>query len=68
MNKNEPEIVVTFDEDKVLVETIGFEGTDCIKATADLLKALGTKELKRTLKPEYHKGPATKLKNERIKI
>lgn len=62
------EIIVTFDDEKVIVETVGFQGTDCVKATADLLKALGAKEVKRNLKPEYNAGIVKKVKTERIRL
>jgi hypothetical protein len=63
----EKEIIVTFEGDKVTVETKGFEGTDCVKETASLLEALGATDIKRTLKPEYHKNDK-KIKTERLRL
>ena len=37
------EIIVSFDNGKVEIETKGFVGSDCLKATAALEKALGVK-------------------------
>lgn len=38
------EIIVTFDaQGNSRIETKGFKGADCLKATADLERALGTK-------------------------
>ena len=66
--KPDPEIVVTFDEESVIVETIGFEGSSCVKATADILTALGAKDVKRQIKAEYNQGPVIKKKTERIRL
>jgi len=65
--QQDKEIIVTFEGENVIVETVGFEGTDCVKETAGLLEALGAKDIKRTLKPEYHKADK-KVKTERLRL
>lgn len=65
--KSDPEVILTFDEGKVLKETIGFEGDDCINKTAFIMEALQAKNNKRKLKPEYMNN-VKKQKNERIKL
>jgi hypothetical protein len=65
--KADPEVIITFEGEKVTVNSVGFEGTDCVKATASLLEALGAKDVKRTLKPEYMKA-AKKVKTERLRL
>jgi hypothetical protein len=65
--KQDPEVILTFDGDKVIKETKGFEGADCIKQTAFIMEALGATDNKRTLKAEYTKT-AKKVKTERIRL
>ena len=68
MNKKvDPEVILTFEDGKVLKETIGFEGTDCVTQTAFIMEALVAKNNKRKLKPEYMSS-GKHVKNERIKL
>ena len=64
--KQDPELILTFDEGKVIKETIGFEGTDCVTETAFIMEALGAKGNKRTLKAEYNKN-IKRVRTERVK-
>jgi hypothetical protein len=68
-SKEEPTLILTYDGDKVLKETIGFEGTDCVKETAFIMeaRAKAVTSSKRTLKAEYTSG-SKKVKTERIKL
>jgi hypothetical protein len=55
-------INVTIDTDgNVEVETSGFAGAECKKATADLERQLG-KVTGDAVTPEYHKRPAITIK------
>lgn len=52
-------IVVTIDEDgNTEIKAVGYRGSSCEKATAELEKALG-KVGKRTKTPEYHQQAET---------
>jgi hypothetical protein len=58
------EIIVTVDvQGNTTIETRGFKGADCLKATADLEKALGAKTSD-TKTREYHQttGAAATVK------
>ena len=65
--KPDPEVILTFDGEKVIKETIGFEGADCIEKTAFIMEALGAQENKRTLKSDYLKA-GKKIKTERLRL
>jgi hypothetical protein len=55
-------IEVVIDTDgNVEVQTSGFSGPECKKATADLERQLG-KVTDDTVTPEYHKRPITTIK------
>tara|TARA_R110000824_G_scaffold215949_2_gene402512 strand:+ start:4081 stop:4266 length:186 start_codon:yes stop_codon:yes gene_type:complete len=55
-------INVTIDTDgNIEVETSGFAGAECKKATADLERQLG-KVTDDAVTPEYHKRPVTTIK------
>ncbi len=49
------EIIITFDGADVTIETKGFKGAECQKATAELEKALGGRRTSETLTAEYAK-------------
>jgi hypothetical protein len=63
--QQDPELILTFDEGKVIKETIGFEGTDCVTETAFIMEALAAKGNKRTLKAEYNKN-IKRVRTERV--
>lgn len=65
--KQDPEVILTFDGETVLKETIGFEGTDCVKETAFIMEALGAQQNKRKLKPEYLSA-GKRVKTERVHL
>ena len=55
-------VAVLIDENgDIEVQTSGFAGPDCKKATADLERALG-KTSKDVITPEYHKRPVVTQK------
>ncbi len=50
------QIVIDIDEDGVItIETRGFTGSDCLKATMELEKRLGGKKLKDIKTAEFYK-------------
>ena len=55
-SKTEPEIILTFDEGKVIKETVGFEGKSCTEATAFIEAMFKARNQKITFKPEYLRG------------
>jgi hypothetical protein len=65
--KVEPEVILTFEGEKIIKETIGFEGSDCVAETAFIMEGLQAKQTSRKLKPEYANGNK-KIKGERLKI
>jgi hypothetical protein len=65
--KQDPEVILTFDGETIIKETVGFEGSDCIKETAFIMEGLGAQDNKRKLKPEYLKA-GKKVKTERIHL
>jgi hypothetical protein len=48
-----PEVIITFKGDKVIKETKGFKGSQCVEATKFIEELLKPTEQKLTFKAEY---------------
>ena len=52
-NNERPEVIITFKGDKVIKETKGFQGGQCVEATKFIEELLKPTEQKLTFKAEY---------------